>query len=400
MSLPLDGFTVLDFGQVYNGPYCGFLLAQAGARVIKVESLIGETLRARGERSTSSYPFALLNANKESLAINIKSASGQSLIKSLAKEVDVVSENFAPGTMSKYGIGAKDLTAINSRLVYASSTGYGNAEGPYRDYLGMDITLQAVSGVMSVTGEEGGGPLKSAAAFADFIAGTHLYAGIVTALLKRSATGKGSIVDISMQDCVFPTLATALGTYYLNGELPNRAGNRHAGKALAPYNTYEAMDGHIAIICVREGHFRKLCKAMDKEAWMTEPRFDSFATRSANMDELDSLINEWTRQYTRQQLLEITQAAGVICAPVNDLNDVVNDPHLIARRTLETTEHRHLGSIQQMHSAIRFTGETPQTLSPAPALGSNTKTILSELLSLEDSDIASLVEEEAILTSD
>jgi len=400
MSLPLDGFTVLDFGQVYNGPYCGFLLAQAGARVIKVESLIGETLRARGERSTSSYPFALLNANKESLAINIKSASGQSLIKSLAKEVDVVSENFAPGTMSKYGIGAKDLTAINSRLVYASSTGYGNAEGPYRDYLGMDITLQAVSGVMSVTGEEGGGPLKSAAAFADFIAGTHLYAGIVTALLKRSATGKGSIVDISMQDCVFPTLATALGTYYLNGELPNRAGNRHAGKALAPYNTYEAMDGHIAIICVREGHFRKLCKAMDKEAWMTEPRFDSFETRSANMDELDALINEWTRQYTRQQLLEITQAAGVICAPVNDLNDVVNDPHLIARRTLETTEHRHLGSIQQMHSAIRFTGETPQTLSPAPALGSNTKTILSELLSLEDSDIASLVEEEAILTSD
>ena len=400
MSLPLDGFTVLDFGQVYNGPYCGFLLAQAGARVIKVESLIGETLRARGERATSSFPFALLNANKESLAINIKSASGQSLVKSLAKEVDVVSENFAPGTMSKYGIGDEDLTAINPRLVYASSTGYGNAEGPYRDYLGMDITLQAVSGVMSVTGEEGRGPLKSAAAFADFIAGTHLYAGIVTALLKRSATGKGSIVDISMQDCVFPTLATALGTYYLNGELPNRAGNRHAGKALAPYNTYEAMDGHIAIICVREGHFRKLCKAMDKEAWMTEPRFNSFETRSANMDELDALINEWTRQYTRQQLLEITQAAGVICAPVNDLNDVVNDPHLIARRTLETTEHRHLGSIQQMHSAIRFTGETPQTLSPAPALGSNTKTILSELLSLEDSDIASLVEEEAILTSD
>ena len=302
--------------------------------------------------------------------------------------------------MSKYGIGAKDLTAINSRLVYASSTGYGNAEGPYRDYLGMDITLQAVSGVMSVTGEEGGGPLKSAAAFADFIAGTHLYAGIVTALLKRSATGRGSIVDISMQDCVFPTLATALGTYYLSGELPNRAGNRHAGKALAPYNTYEAMDGHIAIICVREGHFRKLCKAMGKEDFITDPRFDSFATRSANMDELDALINEWTRHYTRQQLLEMTQAAGVICAPVNDLNDVVNDPHLIARGTLEITNHPHLGSIQQMHSAIRFRGETTQKLSPAPALGSSTQAILSELLGLEDSDIASLVEEEAILTNE
>lgn len=396
MSLPLEGFTVLDFGQVYNGPYCGFLLAQAGARVIKVESLIGETLRARGEQSTSSYPFALLNANKESLSVNIKSPGGQALIRALAAEVDVVSENFAPGTMAKYGIGAEALTAINPKLVYASSTGYGNAEGPYRDYLGMDITLQAIAGVMSITGEEGGGPLKSAAAFADFIAGTHLYAGIVTALLKRSQTGKGSIVDISMQDCVFPTLATALGTYYLKGEQPARAGNRHPGKALAPYNTYRAADGHIAIICIREGHFRKLCQAMHREDLAVDPRFDSFKTRCENMDALDEIINAWTEQHSRQTLLELTQSAGVICAPVNNLQDVLNDPHLAARGTLESLPHPHFGDVKHMHSALRFTGESPRQLAPAPELGSGTMTILSELLNYDETRIAQLAEEEAI----
>ena len=168
---PLDGVTVLDFGQVYNGPYCGFLLAQAGARVIKIESLIGETLRARGEASTASYPFAMLNTNKESVTLNIKSDEGQALLKRMVEHVDVVFENFAPGTMAKYGIGAEDLRAINPRLIYASSTGYGNAPGPYRDYLGMDITLQAMTGVMSITGEDGGPPLKTAAAFAEYFPG-------------------------------------------------------------------------------------------------------------------------------------------------------------------------------------------------------------------------------------
>ena len=207
---PLAGVTVLDFGQVYNGPYCGFLLAQAGARVIKVESLIGETLRARGRASAASYAFAMLNTNKESMTLNIKSAEGQGLLKRLVRNVDVVFENFAPGTMDRYGIGAEALRAENPRLIYASSTGYGTAKGPYREYLGMDITLQAMTGVMSITGEDGGPPLKTAAAFADFIAGTHLYGAIVSALYAREHSGEGATVDISMQDCVFPTLATAL----------------------------------------------------------------------------------------------------------------------------------------------------------------------------------------------
>ena len=343
---PLAGITVLDFGQVYNGPYCGFLLAQAGARVIKIESQIGETLRARGSNGSSSFAFQLLNTNKESFTLNIKNEQAQDLLRALVKHVDVVFENFAPGTMDKYGIGANALRAENPRLIYASSTGYGKADGPYRDYLGMDITLQAMTGVMSITGEDQGPPLKTAAAFADYLAGTHLYAAIVSALFARSQTGEGAVVDISMQDCVFPTLATALGSMYVAGQQPPRAGNRHPGKALSPYNVYPTKDGHIAIICIREGHWRKVCAAMGQPNLAEEPRFATFADRSENMDALDAVVGAWTQQFTRDEVFATAQAHGVICAPVKNLSEVVDDPHLHARGTLKKATHKHTPCVQ------------------------------------------------------
>lgn len=393
---PLDGIVVLDFGQVYNGPYCGFLLAQAGARVIKVESLIGETLRARGEKASSTYPFALLNSNKESITLNIKSADGQALIKRMAAEVDVVLENFAPGTMAKYGLGADDLRALNPQLIYASSTGYGSADGPYRDFLGMDITLQAMTGVMSITGEETSPPLKTAAAFADFIAGTHLYAGIVSALLGRERNGEGATVDISMQDCVFPTLATALGSYYVAGEQMPRSGNRHPGRALAPYNVYAASDGHVAIICIREGHWRKLCEAMGNAALAQDPRFARMADRATNMAELDALVSDWTSQHSRANLLAVMQQHGVISAPVNSLQDVIDDPHLEARGTLVPREHGSLGVIKQMQTPLRYKDIAPPELTDPPVLGGATESVLSEFAGVDAAEFARLRDEQAI----
>ncbi len=387
---PLDGITVLDFGQVYNGPYCGFLLAQAGARVIKVESLIGETLRARGETSASSYAFSILNANKESITLNIKSADAQDLVKQLAREVDVVFENFAPGTMAKYGIGADDLRKENPRLIYASSTGYG-AVGPHRDFLGMDITLQAMTGVMSVTGEEGGPPLKTVAAFADFIAGTHLYAGIVSALLGRERTGEGATVDVSMQDCVFPTLATALGSYYVAGGVQQpRGGNHHPGRALAPYNVYETSDGHIAIICIREGHWKKLCAAMERPELAEDERYARMADRCANMEAVDELVSRWTRAHSKAEVFAQAQAHGVICAPVQNLADVVNDEHMLARGSLEKRAHAGLGEISQMQTPIRFRDIDPPALTDPPVLGADTDRVLGELAGLSAEALAAL----------
>jgi len=390
---PLVGVTVLDFGQVYNGPYCGFLLAQAGARVIKVESLIGETLRARGEKASSTYPFSFLNTNKQSITLNIKAPQGQALLKRLVRSVDVVLENFAPGTMDRYGIGADALRAENPRLIYAVSTGYGNAPGPYRDYLGMDITLQAMAGVMSITGEEGGPPLKTAAAFADFIAGTHLYAGIVSALFACTQSGEGATVDISMQDCVVPTLATALGSYYVAGQQqPQRGGNRHPGRALAPYNVYAAADGHVAIICIREGHWRKLCAAMDNPDAAEDERFATMAARAANMEATDALVTRWTRQHSRAEITAIMQQHGVICAPVNDLNDVVNDPHLAARGTVEKRPHPTLGEIAQLHTPLRYRDIDPPPLTDPPELGAATAEILAELAGVDDVELTQLRE--------
>ena len=359
---PLDGVTVLDFGQVYNGPYCGFLLAQSGARVIKVESPVGETLRTRGDASPASYPFANLNTNKQCITLNLKTQEGRDVVRELTTKIDVLLQNFAPGTMEKFGLGPKELRTINKQLIYAMSTGYGASDGPYKDYLGMDLTLQAMSGAMSVTGEEDGPPLKTGAAFADFIAGTHLYSGIVAALYAREHTGEGATVDISMQDCVFPTLATAIGSYYHADQPLPRAGSRHPAKAVSPYNVYEAQDGHVAIICIREGHWRKLCEAMDQSELAKDTRFINMQTRSQNIDLVDEVVNAWTKQLTRKEITSRCQDQGVICAPVKTIAESVEDPHMIDRGALRKFKHGTLGEVSLFQTPIRYSDIEPPTI--------------------------------------
>jgi CoA:oxalate CoA-transferase len=393
---PLTGITVLDFGQVYNGPYCGFLLAQAGARVIKIESLIGETLRARGRATAATYPFANLNANKECITLNIKTPEAQDIIKALVMKADVLLQNFAPGTMEKYGLGSQHLRALNPRLVYAMGTGYGSMEGPYKDYLGMDITLQAMSGAMSSTGEEGGPPLKTPAAFVDFLAGVHLYSGIVTALYSREQTGEGATVDISMQDCVFPTLSTVIGSYYSVGhELP-RAGSRHPAKAIAPYNVYQALDGHVAIICLREGHWRKMCIAMEKPELTEDERFIDMKSRSANIDEVDRIVNSWTGQHTREDIFRITHENGVICAPVQTIPESLEDKHMLARGSLLKRDNPDIGEISQFQTPIRFKDIAPPEIHDVHDLSEDTNQVLTEMLSLTEAELEVLRSKDVI----
>jgi len=393
---PLTGITVLDFGQVYNGPYCGFLLAQAGARVIKIESVTGETLRARGRATAATYPFTNLNANKECITLNIKTTEAQDIIKELVMKADVLLQNFAPGTMEKYGLGSEHLRALNPQLVYAMGTGYGSMEGPYKNYLGMDITLQAMSGAMSSTGEEGGPPLKTPAAFVDFLAGSHLYSGIVTALYSREQTGVGATVDISMQDCVFPTLSTVIGSYYSVGhELP-RSGSRHPSKAIAPYNVYQALDGHVAIICIREGHWLKMCNAMGQSALAVDVRFVDMKSRSANIDEVDRIINAWTGQHTREDIFRITQDNGVICAPVQTIPESLKDKHMLARGSMLKRENPDIGEISQFQTPIRFKDISPPEIHDVHGLSQDTNMVLTEMLSLTEADIEVLQSKKVI----
>lgn len=199
---PLSGVTVLDLTQIYNGPYATFLMAMAGADVIKVEPLTGENLRSRGDLGGVAYPFAMLNANKKPVTLNLKTDEGKALLKEMVAKADILIENFAPGVMDRLGVGADVLRQINPRLVYGSSSGYGS-DGPYRNYPAMDLVMQAMCGVINSTGFADQPPVKSGAALCDFFAGIHLYGAIVTALYERERTGQGRVVEVSMQDATF-----------------------------------------------------------------------------------------------------------------------------------------------------------------------------------------------------
>jgi len=394
-ALPLAGVRVLDFGQVYNGPYCGFLLAQAGAQVIKVESPTGETLRGRSESTAASYPFAMLNGNKQCVTLNIKAPEGQALLKRLVRDVDVVVENFAPGTLARYGIGSEALTRENPRLIYAASTGFGST-GPFRDYLGMDITLQAICGVMSITGDADDPPMKAGPAFADFLGGVHLFGAISAALYRRATTGAGAVIDISMQDCVFPTLTSALGAFFLAGSQPPRTGNRHAALTASPYNVYQALDGHVAIICIREGHWRNLVAAMKRPELLERAEFADMAARAANMDALDAAVESWTRTLTRDEIFRRTQAHDVICAPVQSLAEVVADPQLHARGTLRWVEHPRLGTIALCRSAVRFADVEPPEPALVHDLGADNRALYCAAFGLGDAEFEALQDAGAI----
>ncbi|MEO7402415.1 MAG: CoA transferase, partial [Burkholderiales bacterium] len=249
---PLHGVTVVDLGQIYNGPYATFLMAMAGARVIKIEPQGGEHLRRRGVVGGAALPFAMLNANKIAVTLNLKSSRGKALLIDMVKRADVLLENFAPGAMDRLGLGWEQLRTVNPRLIYGSGTGFG-LSGPKRDYPAMDLTVQAMAGVMSVTGFPDRPPVKAGPAICDFITGVHLYGAVLTALYEREKTGVGRLVEVSMQEAIYASLASNLGMWWdSKGAMPARTGNQHGGLAESPYNVYPTKDGYIAIICVGE----------------------------------------------------------------------------------------------------------------------------------------------------
>ena len=392
---PLEGITVLDLGQIYNGPYCGYLLAMAGARVIKVEPPTGEGMRGRGGGGLASYPFMMLNGNKETVTLNLKDERGRDLLKRLVQHADVLLENFSPGTMERNGVGSDTLLEINPRLIYGAATGFGRG-GPHRDYRAMDITVQAMTGVVAVTGNDDEPPLKSGPALCDILGGVHLYAAITTALVRRARTGKGAVLDVAMQDAVFPTLTSALGAYYAVGGNPPRTGNHHQAMAVAPYNVYAAADGHVAIICIREGHWQSLARAMGRPELLEDPRFESMKERSRNMQATDEAVEAWTSTLPKDEVFRICQEHDVICAPVQSLDDVLNDPHLLERGALAKLAHERYGHVTLPSTALRFEDVDPPPVTLPRHLGADNGSIYGDLLGLSRSDMDELAEAGAI----
>jgi crotonobetainyl-CoA:carnitine CoA-transferase CaiB-like acyl-CoA transferase len=282
------------------------------------------------------------------------------------------------------------LSQINPKLIYASGSGFG-LSGPDRDSLAMDLTVQAASGIMSITGFPDGPPVKAGAAFVDFMGGIHLYGGIVTALYERTFTGRGRLVEVSMQEAVYPTLASNLGFLYNSqGEVPPRVGNRHGGLAIAPYNVYPTKDGYVAIICVVEEHWSGLLKAMDREDLKDDPRFQTNALRVENLAATDAVVEAWTRSRTRAEVFERTKKYRMPSAPVRDLREVMNDPHMHGRGTLEWIDHPDLGRIVVPTGPIRIHGADTVKTVPSPALGEHNAEVYGDWLGLSPAEIEAL----------
>jgi crotonobetainyl-CoA:carnitine CoA-transferase CaiB-like acyl-CoA transferase len=392
---PLAGVTVIDLTQIYNGPYATFMMAQAGAQVIKVEPPGGEHLRRRGVVGGAALPFAMLNGNKRAITLNLKTARGREILTEMVRRADMLVENFAPGTMDRLGLGWDVLSAANPRLVYGSSSGYG-LSGPNRDYPAMDLTVQAMSGIMSITGFPDRPPVKAGPAIVDFSAGIHLYGALMTALYEREKTGQGRLVEVSMQEAVYATLSSSLGMMFGDGNAPGRTGNRHSGLAESPYNVYPTRDGYIAIICVGEAHWRSLLGAMGREDLLDDPRFATLKTRVAHMDTVDEIVGAWTAGFDKQPLFEMLIARHVPCAPVRDLAEVVDDAHMHGRGALVRMDHPELGEITVARSPLRFAGSALAKLEPSEALGAENDSVYGEWLGLSGLEVQKLRDEGVI----
>jgi crotonobetainyl-CoA:carnitine CoA-transferase CaiB-like acyl-CoA transferase len=342
--------------------------------------------RAPPGKSTT-FPIAMLNSSKRAITLNLKDERGKRLLFRMAEKADVLLENFAPGVMDRLGVGFSVLHEINPRLVYASGTGYG-LSGPDRDNLAMDLTIQAVSGLISVTGEPDRPPIKSGPAVVDFLSGIHLYAATITALYERSVTGVGRMVEVSMQEAAYSTLTSQLEAYWRTGEVPERTGN--ASHNRVPINVYPAKDGYVAMNLAVEEHWHKLLAAMGREDLRDDPRFSSPDARVTNRVLVDGTIGAWTQTLPKMEIFAIAKQRRIPLAPVREVDEVMHDKHMHERGFLDDIVHDEIGAITVPTSPLRFHGADRRKTTPSPKLGQHNDEIYGGWLGLSASEIAEL----------
>lgn len=386
-NAPLAGIKVLDLTQIFQGPYASFLMAQAGADVVKVEPPEGERLRQGGGAKTP-LSFAMLNSNKKSIAIDLKHPRGKALLKDMAATADVLLENFAAGTMDRLGLGWEVMREINPRLVYGSATGYG-LSGPDRDMLAMDHTVQAASGLMSITGEAGGPPARAGGTPCDIMGGIHLYAGVLQALMGRNATGKGTRVEVAMVETMYFTLASDLTSFHRTGELPERRGDKTPANT-APYGRYRCKDGWIALICVSEAQWERLLRVVGRDDLIGNPDYEGREKRHAREAEINAMIEAWSGTLSRDEAFATLRENRVPVAPIRNLEDVQNDPHMHARGTLHHMTHPVMGDIVLPRAPIRLSDYETVPLEFFPEPGADADRVLRDWLGLSETEVAAL----------
>ncbi|WP_077001240.1 CaiB/BaiF CoA-transferase family protein [Variovorax sp. KK3] len=375
---PLDGVRILDFTRVLAGPMATALLADLGAEVIKIEPPQGDDYRAIGPmQSGQSALFTVMNRNKKSLVLDLKSPEAVELVHGLAAQADVVVENFRPGVAERLGVGPDALRRLNPMLVYVSVSGFGQT-GPLAHRPAYDIVVQAMSGLMEATGDPDGPPTLVGEAVSDVVAGLFASWATLAALLQTRRTGEGQHVDVAMFDTTLAFLATSMARYLFTGRPARRVGNRHP--LSAPFGVYRAQDGHFALAVLNEKLFEALAGAMEQPALLRDPRFAGDESRSAHEPALRAAIEAWAADRPVDAVIALLESAGVPVAPIWNIAQALESPQACARGLLQPVEDARLPGLRLPTQPVRFNGAAPNRAERAPALGEHTDELLATLL--------------------
>ena len=381
---PLEGITVLDMTRVLSGPYCTMMLADMGARVIKIERPgRGDDTRAWGPpfvNGESAY-FLSVNRNKESVTLDFKMPDGRRVLDALIARADVLVENFRPGTLARLGLGFDAVHERHPRLVYASVSGFGQT-GPRRQEPGYDAVVQAEGGLMSITGSANGPGYRLGVAIADITAGMFAAYGVAVAVLAREGTGRGQLVDVGLFDSVAALLTYQAGIYFATGAVPQRLGNRHP--TIVPYETFAAADGEFVLAVGNDAQWLKFCAVAGLSDLAADPRFATNRSRVTAYDELRPLLERALRTRPRHAWIKELTAAGVPCGAVRDLDQVLSDPQLAARDMVVELEHPVAGAIRVLGVPVKLSGSAGAVHTPPPSLGQHTDHVLQDLLGLDE----------------
>jgi len=383
----LEGLRVLDVTQVMAGPFCAMLLADLGADVIKVEPPAGDSTREMpGAVGTDSPSFNAVNRGKRSIVLNLKSGDGRDAFLRLARTADILIENYRPGVMDALGLGYGTLSALNPRLVFASISGYGQT-GPARAKGGFDLIAQGVSGIMSITGEPGGAPVKAGVPLTDLSAGLFALVGILAAVEHRHRTGAGQQVDTSLVDAGVALSVWEATEYFSGIGVPAALGSAH--RMNAPYQAIRCADGYITLGAANERLFRRLSEVLGHPEWVHRPEFADNASRVANRERLAERIEAITAEQPRTHWLALLEANDIPCGPINNYAQVFADPQVIARAMVVDTEHPALGRLKTLGSPIKMSATPADVSRRAPQLGEHTDEVLREA-GFSASEIAAL----------
>jgi len=377
---PLSGLVVLDLSRVLAGPYATMVFADLGARVIKIETPGGgDDARHFGPfiNKKSAY-FMSLNRGKESIALNLKLSDDVKTFKQLVSHADILVENYRPGTMEKLGLGWDKLKSINPRLIYAAISGFGHT-GPYSRRAAYDMVVQGMGGIMSVTGHDGGEPTRVGTSIGDISAGLFGVTGILSALYERQQSGQGTMVDISMLDCQVAMLENAIARYTADHVIPEPLGARHP--SITPFAAFKAQDDYIIIAAGNDVLFEKLCNAIKRPELYEDNRFTNNAQRTKHSDDLTVELNKTLAKSSADTWLTILETAGIPSGPINNIEQVLNDPQVNARNMVISTDDPTSGSVTMAGNPIKLSRfPDPATRPPAPELDGDRERILSSLL--------------------